>query len=119
MQFKVNSGYTVGNVKISLENLQSDSVKVEAFVGNEGKCAQCMQPIKDGEDIIIIQDTKLKGGAATLDQQLQLVHIVSNDNPCAEDYFARIKDKYTVLPPVPEVPSTSDAQTITDNAQKP
>jgi len=117
MQFKFDSTLKVGHAKIVLENLEAPSVKVETFEGNEGKCAQCMQHIKNGEQIIAVQDIEFKGGAITLDQQLQMVHIKSIAGlACAEDYLSRILSKHT--PPDVTSEGSTDAQVVAKDSAK-
>jgi len=101
MQFKFESTLKLGNANVILQNLESDAVEVGEFRGNEDSCAHCLRAIKEGDNVIVMQDTKVEGDKIVLDSQLQLVHIGGvYGSACAEDFLYRIMNKH--MPPVPD-----------------
>ena len=98
MQFKFNSTLELGDVGISLHNLNASTVQITDFIGNEHKCAHCMRPISEGDTVIVVQDTIFENGSIVLGSELQLVHIGGDHgSTCAEDFLSRIIDKH--IPP--------------------
>ena len=71
MQFKFDSKLRVGNVDISLQNLEADEVAIGEFTGNEDSCAHSLHPIREVEAVLVIHDTKVEGHKIVLDNQLQ------------------------------------------------
>lgn len=118
MQFKFDSKLKIGDVEISLCNLNADYAVVTDLRGNEYKCAQCMRELEEGDNILVVQDTTFKDNTVTLDGSLQFVHIGAVEGnegrTCAEDYLSRMIDKYAPkveIIPTSETPAIEETKT--------
>jgi len=98
MHFKSSSELKLGDISVALTGLKSDKVTICDLKGKDLKCAQCMLPLQEGEDIVVLTDTKFLDNEVELDGQLQIVHIMNDSGHCCiEDYMARLTSKYETL----------------------
>jgi len=98
MHFKSSSELKLGDIMVSLTGLKSDKVTVCDLRGKDLKCAQCMLPLHEGEDVVVLTDTRFLDNEVELDGQLQIVHVMNDAGHCCiEDYMARLTSKYETL----------------------
>jgi len=98
MQYKLSSELKLGDISVSLAGLKSEKVVICDLKGKDLKCAQCMLPLQDLENVVVLMDTKFANGEVELDGQLQMIHIMNSAGHCCiEDYMARLTSKYETL----------------------
>jgi uncharacterized protein YciU (UPF0263 family) len=54
--------------------------------GNERKCAECMQPLEDGESVVMLSECKVINESISVISDPFFIHI---NNGCLEDFVAR------------------------------
>ncbi|MCK9542626.1 MAG: hypothetical protein M0R03_11425 [Novosphingobium sp.] len=80
--------------QIKLSNLIVENIKLTDLSTIQKQCTQCLQPLKEGEEVLVIFSTKVQLKNNNLQIPLVEPYILhatpKNNRYCAEDFMSRL-----------------------------